>query len=186
MKNNCEAPGLPTVRVVTVTRAGDAFGVLETGEYVYISPTLTTRFGVEEGQDRAVSLVDNHPDHAERGVPYRARFVSPVPLNEPTQLFLPGMDPADTAHEPEPKPEPEPEPDPVASRTERILATITKLRYASTTEIAGALGVDSQTTRNWLDSLHLRGEIVRADVFASGRQVKASKTYWAKSLAAFE
>lgn len=171
------------IHVTRVTTNSDGFGLTEKGETAYISPSLVRDYSITAGQVRKVRLLPNSQDHIDRGVPWRAHFVEPLPSNLPQQMTLPFEPEAPVESQPEPLPEePAPPVEPSTALEKTILDTLARDRVASTAELASALDTPSPKLRHTLDRMHARGDIIRADVWKTKGQGKAGKALWARSL----
>jgi hypothetical protein len=149
----------PRDAVVThVTAAGDAFAQDGSSEQIYIPRSLTVRFPVNVGDIVTVKLVHNHPNHAAR-CPWKAYHVG---VKSQTDLSSFGS-PADDR----------------GSLVEEVVNLLDTFEMLSTAEIATRLRLDTMVVRRQLDRMHKDGQIVRADVYLSGTQEKASRTVWA-------
>lgn len=145
-----------TVMITNIAYKGDAFGATKDGEGVYISPQMAEDFDVKPGQERVVRAIPNSPEHATRGVVWRAFSIEPL-------------------HAADVSPEPEPE----FSDEEIILDALERREMMSTGDIAELIGMDSTACRRLLNGMHKAGSIVRADVFSRFEQIKASRSVWA-------
>ena len=149
-----------TVMITNIAYKGDAFGATKEGEGVYISPQMAEGFDVKPGQERVVRVIPNSPEHATRGVVWRAFSIEPL-------------------HAAEAEPVAEPEPEPEFSDEEIILDALERREMMSTGDVAELIGMDSIACRRLLNRMHKFGSIVRADVFSRFEQTKASRSVWA-------
>jgi hypothetical protein len=149
----------PRDAVVThVTAAGDAFAQDANSEQIYIPRSLTVWFPVNVGDLVRVKLVHNHPNHAAR-CPWKAYHVVTSPQTDLSSFGSPADD--------------------RGSLVEEVVNLLDTFEMLSTAEIATRLRLDTMVVRRQLDRMHKDGQIVRADVYVSGTQEKASRTVWA-------
>lgn len=143
------------VIVTNVTYRGEAFATTDDGQGVYIMASLVDQNDVEAGQERVVRVVPNSPRHVERGVQWRAFFVEALKAEAAAPI----------------KPE--------RPREDIVVEALQAKEMMCTGDVADLLGIESGQARVLMDTMHRKGLVVRADVFARHDQATASKAVWA-------
>jgi len=166
----------PTPRFAHITHLSlnnDGFATLpETDETIYIPPKVTVASRLIPGEIRTVHVLPNYPEKADN-TPWLGVYVEP-----PAQIMPEAHREAGpvTASSSEPA---------EGSLQETLYTTMLEMTdaYATTTELAERVGAPGMKTRAALDSLFRAGRIVKADVWATPTQRRASATLWAVRIA---
>lgn len=155
----------PTPRFAHITHLSlnnDGFATLpETDETIYIPPKVTVASRLIPGEIRTVHILPNYPEKADN-TPWLGVYVEPPEQSMPE------------AHREEvPAQEP--------PLQEALYATMLEMTdaYATTTELAERVDAPVMKTRAALDNLFRAGRIVKADVWATFTQRRASAALWA-------
>jgi len=159
----------PTPRFAHITHLSlnnDGFATLpETDETIYIPPKVTVASRLIPGEIRTVHILPNYPEKAE-STPWLGVYVEPPEQSMPEEH-----------REEVPAQEP--------SLQETLYTTMLEMTdaYATTTELSERVGAPVMKTRAALDSLFRAGRIVKADVWATSTQRRASAALWAVRIA---
>ena len=151
---------LPRPFLVThVTRDGDAFGQDEKADQVYIPRSLTLKFPVNVGDIVKCKVVKNTGHANVDRCPWKAYFVNV----ETAASAVPDL----VEDEPHVIPE------------ELIIRELSSVEMMSTADVAELLGADTNYARPLLEKMHKQRLVVRADIYTSAGQTKASRSVWA-------
>jgi hypothetical protein len=143
----------------SIIRTGSAFGLrTDTGEQVFLPPSVVQGSGLHEGETVAVIIVPNtHRDATTEWFGIRV-------IREDAQSTAP----------------------PVMSIDDRALHFLRgAAAYYSTPEVAAELRTDTSLAHNALLRLFNQGKIAKADVYGSGGQSRPSFCLWASSAKVF-
>jgi len=148
------------IYISRILDADSAFGAqTDTGEQVFIPPTVTRAINAEEGDIVTAKLISNtHPNSA--ATPWVAVHAS---RNE-TAVFTDGN------------------PETIDGI---VMAAVLALGYGTTAEIAREVGEDVPVVRPALDRLFRDGALAKALVYARDGQDRASFCMWAEEASCF-
>lgn len=167
--------------IITCVRDHYGFAVRrDNGEAVYIPASLVRNFDLKLDGEYKAKLVRNHHDISGR-TPWFCGFIFMSDVIEP-EVIEPDLI--------EPEAEPEPEPEPEVTREEMMAKVFDILSIEgafSTGEMSKRLRsifstADAYTARQLLVKLFSENRIVRADIYKSSEQKRASLTIWAVSI----
>lgn len=170
MNQTFETTRMPVI-IDIITYTGSAFAVNDKGEQVFVNQRIVERCNLTEGQEAVAHVFPNYEDKR-ASIPWRAMRVD-IP-REIGIATLQRQAPAPVVKEP--------------SLEERVLDLLSNGEYWSTSELRLELGIaaaDGATVNNACQHLFTQDKVVKANVYASSSQTKASFSLWALSVEAF-
>ena len=176
------------VLVDQITMVGSAFGATSDGEPVFIHTRIVRKLGIRHGDKLAAQLVPNYPDKRDN-VPWRMLWaevrgsIFEDISSEVRDARAEDLDPLEPVEPVELEPDMEHD---ELSNAERLVELLEEFGPMRTSYIAKALGVSIADAVTFCYGLQQEGRLVRADVYSSPSNKRASLRIWSLGINDFD
>lgn len=173
--------GLTDVIVDEITTVGSAFGATSDGDVVFIHARIVSNLGLCHGDKLAAQLIPNYADKRDN-VPWRMLWaevrgsIFEDISSEVRDARAEDLDPLEPLDPVELEPDMELD---ELSNAEKLVEWLEECGPMRTSYIAKALGVSISDAATFCYGLQQEGKLVRADVYSSPSNKRASLRVWA-------
>jgi hypothetical protein len=172
-----------TTKTCTVnnrTRGGSAFAVCEDGEQVFIPPKVVDATDIDVGDMLQAYCIDNRRPEVDGEARYAVRWRAIRVIV--TEKFAPTLAAPVTPAVALTIDPPAPAEISALELSKRCKEKLEEDRAWTASQLAKAVGVETQRVSNWLSVQHETGSIAAARLYAAGMQERASKSWYARDI----